>query len=152
MVESRFRMRKKSQKLTLENYIDFIDSNKQLDLTTANLNEIISIHGFKKAKGQKKVLADAVNTIELMDMRRSTLQEEISSDAFVSLDEAIKDLTRLSWQECCVTSLQTICFSNGVNDSFHCQEKTNASASSMPEMQPPTKKTKARSVESCYLE
>ncbi|XP_055801027.1 uncharacterized protein LOC129870317 [Solanum dulcamara] len=146
MVESRFRMMKKSQKMTLEKYLDYIDSNKQFDLTIANLNEIISIHGFKKTKGQKKVLAEAVNTIELMDLRRSTLQEEISSEAFVSLDEAIKDLTHLNWQECCVTSLQTICFSNGVRDSNHCQAKTNASASSMPNMPPPTKKPKVRSV------
>uniref|UniRef100_M1ADA5 DUF7787 domain-containing protein n=1 Tax=Solanum tuberosum TaxID=4113 RepID=M1ADA5_SOLTU len=138
MVESRFRMKKKSQKMTLEKYVDFIDSNKQFDLTIPNLNE--------------KVLADAVNTIELMDLRRSTLQEEISSEAFVTLDEAIRDLTHLNWQECCVTSLQTICFSNGVNGSDHCQAKTNASASSMPNIPPPTKKPKVRSVMSCYLE
>ncbi|XP_049347134.1 uncharacterized protein LOC125811652 [Solanum verrucosum] len=152
MVESRFRMKKKSQKMTLEKYVDFIDSNKQFDLTIPNLNEIISIHGFKKSKRQKKVLADAVNTIELMDLQRSTLQEEISSEAFVTLDEAIKDLTHLNWQECCVTSLQTICFSNGVNGSDHCQAKTNASASSMPNIPPPTKTPKVRSVKSCYLE
>ncbi|TMW94647.1 hypothetical protein EJD97_009971 [Solanum chilense] len=149
MVESRFRMKKKSQKMTLEKYVDFIDSKKQSDLTIPNLNEIISIHGFKKSKRQKKVLADAVNTMELIDLRRSTLQEEISSEAFVTLDEAIKDLTNLNWQECCVTSLQTICFSNGVNGSDHCQAKTNATASSIP---PPTKKPKVRSVKSCYSE
>ncbi|KAK4374036.1 hypothetical protein RND71_004713 [Anisodus tanguticus] len=134
MVESRFKMRRKSQKITLENYLDFIDSNKQLDLTVHNLNE--------------KVLVDAVNTIELMDLRRSTLQEEISSEAFVSLDEVIKDLTHINWQECCASSLQTICFSNGVRDSVHRKEKTNASASSMPNKQPPMKKKKAASQQS----
>ncbi|KAM3382694.1 hypothetical protein P3S68_008269 [Capsicum galapagoense] len=144
VVESRYRVMKKSQKMTLEKYLDFVGSNKQLDLTVANLNDIISIHGFKKTKGQKKVLADAVNTIELMDLRRSTLQEEISSEAFISLDEAINDLTRLNWQECCVTSLQTICFSNGVNNSGQCQARTNASASSIQNMAPPTKKAKVR--------
>lgn len=90
--------------------------------------------------------------MELIDLRRSTLQEEISSEAFVTLDEAIKDLTNLNWQECCVTSLQTICFSTGVNGSDHCQAKTNATASSIPNIPPPTKKPKVRSVNSCYLE
>ncbi|KAF3627111.1 hypothetical protein FXO38_28153 [Capsicum annuum] len=130
VVESRYRVMKKSQKMTLEKYLDFVGSNKQLDLTVANLND--------------KVLADAVNTIELMDLRRSTLQEEISSEAFISLDEAINDLTRLNWQECCVTSLQTICFSNGVNNSGQCQARTNASASSIQNMAPPTKKAKVQ--------
>ncbi|CAN4097040.1 unnamed protein product [Withania somnifera] len=142
MVESRLRMKSKSQNLILEKYLDFVNSNKQLHLTVANLHQIISMHGFKKIKGQKKVLADAVNTIELMDLQRSTLQEEISSEACVSLDETVNDLTHLNWQECCVTSLQTICFSSGVKDSDHCQEKTNASASSMPNMPPPMKKPK----------
>ncbi|CAN4075461.1 unnamed protein product [Withania somnifera] len=77
-----------------------------------------------------------------MDLRRSTLQEEISSEVFVSLDEIINDLTHLNWQECCVTSLQTICFSNGINDSDNFQAKTNASASSMPNRPPPMKKPK----------
>ncbi|XP_060211423.1 uncharacterized protein LOC132638628 isoform X2 [Lycium barbarum] len=85
--------------------------------------------------------------MDLMDLRRSTLQEEISSEAFVSLNEAIKDLTHLNWQECCVTSLQTICFSNGVKDSVHRKEKTNASASSVLNM-PPMKKQKAPSQQS----
>lgn len=88
--------------------------------------------------------------MEFLDLGRSTLQEEISSEeAFVSVDEAIKDLTQLNWQECCVASLQTICFSADavVRDySNHCHEKkkkTNntASASSMPNtMLPPTDK------------
>ncbi|XP_060211424.1 uncharacterized protein LOC132638628 isoform X3 [Lycium barbarum] len=133
--------------ISLENYLDFIDSNKRLHLTVGNLNDIISIHGFKKHKGQKNVLVDTVRSMDLMDLRRSTLQEEISSEAFVSLNEAIKDLTHLNWQECCVTSLQTICFSNGVKDSVHRKEKTNASASSVLNM-PPMKKQKAPSQQS----
>lgn len=40
MVESRLRMMKKSQEMTLEKYLYFIDSNKKFDLTTANLNEV----------------------------------------------------------------------------------------------------------------
>ncbi|KAK4344133.1 hypothetical protein RND71_037227 [Anisodus tanguticus] len=137
-------MRRKSHKITLENNLDFIDSNKQLHLTIDNLNERLLL--------VFKVLVDAVNMMELMDLRHSTLQEEISSDAFISLDEAIKDLTHLDWQECCASSLQTICFSNGVNVSVHCKEKTNASASSVLNRPPPMKNKKVRSVKSCYLE
>lgn len=40
MVESRLRMKKKSQKMTVEKYVDFIDSKKQFDLTIPNLNEV----------------------------------------------------------------------------------------------------------------
>ncbi|XP_016502400.1 uncharacterized protein LOC107820599 isoform X1 [Nicotiana tabacum] len=145
---------KKKKKISLENYLDIIHSHKQLDdLNIANLKEIISMHGFKKMGTTKNVLIEAVKTMELMDLSRSTLQEEISSEeAFVSVDEAIKHLTQLNWQECCVASLQTICFSadEAVRDySNHCHEKktkkkktnNDASASSMPNiMLPPTDK------------
>ncbi|XP_019232513.1 PREDICTED: stress protein DDR48 isoform X2 [Nicotiana attenuata] len=143
------------KKISLENYLDIIHSHKQLDdLNIANLKEIISMHGFKKMETTKNVLIEAVKTMELMDLSRSTLQEEISSEeAVVSVDEAIKDLTQLNWQECCVASLQTICFSaDGVvrDYSNHCHEKkkkkkkktnNDASASSVPNiMLPPTDK------------
>ncbi|KAJ8527805.1 hypothetical protein K7X08_015256 [Anisodus acutangulus] len=104
-----------------------------------------------KTEGSKEGFGDAVNMMELMDLRHSTLQEEISSDAFISLDEAIKDLTHLDWQECCASSLQTICFSNGVNVSVHCKEKTNASASSVLNRPPPMKNKKAPSQQSAGL-
>nr|XP_018629967.1 uncharacterized protein LOC104107097 isoform X2 [Nicotiana tomentosiformis] len=141
------------KKISLENYLDIIHSHKQLDdLNIANLKEIISMHGFKKMETTKNILIEAVKTMELLDLGRSTLQEEISSEAFVSVDEAIKDLTQLNWQECCVASLQTICFSaDAVVRAYsnHCHEKktkkkkTNntSSASSMPNtMLPPTDK------------
>lgn len=52
---------------------------------------------------------EAVKTMELMDPSRSTLGDsDISSDAFISLDDLIKDVKELQWQECCITSLQTI--------------------------------------------
>ncbi|XP_059664341.1 uncharacterized protein LOC132310133 [Cornus florida] len=100
--------------ISLEDYVDFIDSQKQFDLTVNHLNQVIEMHGFKKIhKKPKKVLIDAVDAIELMDPSRSTLEDSnISSCAFITLEEAISDLADLNWQECCVTSIQTL---NSVN-------------------------------------
>ncbi|XP_027172462.1 uncharacterized protein LOC113772110 [Coffea eugenioides] len=104
------RGRPKQPKLTMEQYLDFIHSHKQLDLTVHHLNQIIDMHGFMKIRGpQKSLLLELVKSLELMDPSRSTLEDDgVSSDAFLSLDDVIKDLNELKWQECCVTSLQTL--------------------------------------------
>lgn len=58
---------------------------------------------------------DAVNTIELIDPRRSTLSQNIESLAVMTLKQLISDLRDLNWLECYVTSLQTISSSSGNN-------------------------------------
>ncbi|KAI4322764.1 hypothetical protein L6164_022429 [Bauhinia variegata] len=99
----------KSQKLSLEDYIEFLRSHKTLHLTINQLNHIISIHGFKKIHhAVKKKLIDAVDTLDLMDSPRSTLNESVSSLAILTLEEAVADLNQLNWQECCVTSMQIL--------------------------------------------
>ncbi|GAV60156.1 hypothetical protein CFOL_v3_03687 [Cephalotus follicularis] len=104
-------MRKKKEKknvLSLEDYIDFLLAHKQLDYTANLLNQIISMHGFKRIhKVQKKVLTDATEALDLIDPSRSTLKESISSCACVTLDDVVADLNELEWQECSVTSIQT---------------------------------------------
>ena len=56
----------------------------------------------------QKVLTDAVNTLDLVDPSRSTLNDNASCFAFVTLEDVILDLCDLNWQECCVTSIQTL--------------------------------------------
>ncbi|KAE9456051.1 hypothetical protein C3L33_12041, partial [Rhododendron williamsianum] len=92
--------------LSLDDYHSFIDSNKQIHLALKKLTQIIGMHGFN-------VTMEAVKSIDLMEPSRSTRNEEnVSSNAFMTLEEAISDLKQLNWQECCVTSIQTV---NSVN-------------------------------------
>ncbi|XP_022740564.1 uncharacterized protein LOC111292435 [Durio zibethinus] len=103
------RTKRKKQKICLADYIDFLSSHRQLPLTVNFLNQIISIHGFKKLiKVPKKAVRDAVETLDLMDPSRSTLKSSISSSAWLTEEEIIGDLCRLEWQECCVTSIQAL--------------------------------------------
>ncbi|KAB2064162.1 hypothetical protein ERO13_A09G001600v2 [Gossypium hirsutum] len=95
-------------KLSVEDYIQFLSSHKQRPLTINFLNQIISIHGFKKLTKHKKELSDAVETLDLMDLSRSTLKSSISSNAWLTEKEVIGDLNCLEWQECCVTSIQAL--------------------------------------------
>lgn len=61
----------------------------------------------------QKVLIEAVNSIELIHPSRSTIQNDnVSSCAFIPMEVVIKDLVDLNWQECTVTSLQTLNFMN----------------------------------------
>ncbi|KAE8672413.1 putative Vacuolar protein sorting-associated protein 13A [Hibiscus syriacus] len=101
-------MGSKKRKLSLEGYIDFLNSHKQLPLTVDCLSQIFSIHGFKKLKVAKKELRDAVKTLDLIDPSRSTLRASISSNAWLTQEELIGDLSRLDWQECCVTAIETL--------------------------------------------
>ncbi|XP_018807791.2 uncharacterized protein LOC108981160 [Juglans regia] len=101
--------RRKQKKMTLENYVDFFLSHKQLRLTIQSLNQVIDMHGLRKIyRAPKKVVTDAVNTLDLMDPSRCTLNDNVSSLAFVALEDVIADLNELDWQECCVTSIQTL--------------------------------------------
>ncbi|KAL3653217.1 hypothetical protein CASFOL_002898 [Castilleja foliolosa] len=101
------RKRNLQKKLAMDDYLDFID-NRALDLTCTQLREIIGIHGFKKMKFQKNLSIEMISTMDLMDFRRSTLLNGgVSGDASLTLEEVIKDLKDLDWQECHVTSLLT---------------------------------------------
>ncbi|KAL3509146.1 hypothetical protein ACH5RR_028547 [Cinchona calisaya] len=109
------RIRSKPPKLTIDDYVDVFHNRNHFDLLTVDhLNKIIDMHGFNKMhKTQKRIMTEAVKNIELMDPYRSTIQDDgVSSDAFIPLDDVVKDLYEINWQECCITSLQTL---NAVN-------------------------------------
>ncbi|CAK7346679.1 unnamed protein product [Dovyalis caffra] len=98
-------------KISLEDYLQFFLSHKQFGLSANFLNQIILMHGFKKLHGvPKKVLSDAVDTIDLENLSRSTLKDknEISSGAFMNVEDIVADMNELDWQECCVTSIHTL--------------------------------------------
>ncbi|XP_038902525.1 uncharacterized protein LOC120089183 [Benincasa hispida] len=97
--------KKKKNKISLEDYLDFFSSKKQNFLAVNFLSQIIRMHGYMNIKGTKNVLTDAVNTIDLINLSRSTLKESISSSATIPLEAVISDLENLEWQECCVTSV-----------------------------------------------
>ncbi|XP_058076548.1 uncharacterized protein LOC131225126 [Magnolia sinica] len=98
-------------KLTLENYIDFYENPQNYDILTIHLlNQIIAMHGFIKLHNRpKKELVDAMNSIDaLLPPLRSTLKENISSCAFLTLEQVNEDLAKLEWQECPVQSIETL--------------------------------------------
>ncbi|XP_062153749.1 uncharacterized protein LOC133861936 [Alnus glutinosa] len=103
------KVRARNEKMSLDDYMDFLLSQEQLHPTVNFLNQIIRMHGFTKVvKKPKKSLADAVKILDLVKPSRSTLNDDISSLAFVALEDVIADLKDLNWQECCVTSIQTL--------------------------------------------
>lgn len=59
----------------------------------------------------QKIVGEAVDTLDLLDLSRSTLKEapvSSPSSSPLTLDEVISDIEALKWQECCLTSLQII--------------------------------------------
>ncbi|KAL8057591.1 hypothetical protein ABFX02_04G193500 [Erythranthe guttata] len=103
---------KKLKKLTIDDYLDFIDGRTpHHHLTVPQLLQILSMHGYIKSSAQKSVLIDMITTMELMDLHRSTLLDGVvvsgDDDAAFTMEEAIKDLRDLDWLECHVTSLLT---------------------------------------------
>ncbi|KAF5762322.1 hypothetical protein HanXRQr2_Chr16g0775381 [Helianthus annuus] len=97
-------------KVTLESYLNL----EHMDAISPHmLRKILTIHGFKSFNVPKDDLLDAVRSIELMDAHHSTLQSDVSSNAFLSLNDVIRDLSLLHWQECCITNIETI---NSVTD------------------------------------
>ncbi|KAL6138582.1 hypothetical protein ACLB2K_063863 [Fragaria x ananassa] len=68
-----------SDKMSLEDYLLLIQSRSTLHLTVTQLNQIISMHGFKKLhRIPKKGLSEAVSTLDLVEPSRSTLRDYIS--------------------------------------------------------------------------
>nr|GLL45483.1 uncharacterized protein LOC109169630 isoform X2 [Ipomoea trifida] len=131
-------------KLTVEEYLYFIDSHKELELSVDHLREvlllelhIIDMHGFvKMSKTPKKLVLEAVDSLELMNPGRSTLQDDsVSSHVHLTVEEVIKDLDDLKWQECCVTSLHTF---NGLN---HTSSQVQFQRSKVPAPPPANKRT-----------
>ncbi|KAK9922745.1 hypothetical protein M0R45_031192 [Rubus argutus] len=107
----------KNQKISLEDYLLLIQSRSHLNLTVSHLNQIITMHGYKKIhKVHKKLLSDAVNTLDLVNPCRSTLRDYISPLVTTKVEDVMADLSDLNWQECCVTSIQTLSSWNGNTD------------------------------------
>ncbi|KAJ6931023.1 hypothetical protein NC652_014512 [Populus alba x Populus x berolinensis] len=97
--------------ISLEDYLHFFLSHKQFGLSPNFLNQIIRMHGFKKIhKVSQKVLIDAVDKIDLVNLSRSTVKEknEISSCTLMNMEDIVADLNKLDWQECRVTSIQSL--------------------------------------------
>ncbi|KAM2527457.1 hypothetical protein TB1_024708 [Malus domestica] len=89
-----------SEKMTLEDYLLLIQSNSHLHLTVAHLNQIISMHGYKKIyKVPKARLSDAVSSLPLVDPARSTLRDYISPFVITTLEDVVADLADLNWKE-----------------------------------------------------
>ncbi|CAH9074795.1 unnamed protein product [Cuscuta epithymum] len=104
-------------KLTVDEYLNFIDTNRQLDLTAPQLREIIDMHGFKAMRSaSKNSVLEAVASMELIQLGRSTLQQEMRGNwnhaAAADMKSVKQDLAALKWEECCVTSLHTTTFSD----------------------------------------
>ncbi|XP_076919696.1 uncharacterized protein LOC143580602 [Bidens hawaiensis] len=97
-------------KLTLENYLNL----EHMDtISPPILRKILMIHGIKSCNVPKGDLLGAVRSIKLMDAHRSTLQADVSSNVFLSVNDVIRDISLLHWQECCITDIETI---NSVTD------------------------------------
>ncbi|XP_050383178.1 uncharacterized protein LOC126799960 [Argentina anserina] len=106
------KMKRQSEKMSLEDYLLLLQSRSHLHLTVAHLNQLISMHGYKKLhRVHKKVMSDAVSTMDLVEPTRSTLGDYISPAANASLDDVVADLNVLSWKECAVTAIETVCSS-----------------------------------------
>lgn len=54
----------------------------------------------------QKEIVDALSKLDLMDPSRSTLRENISPGASLTVEDVIGDLNDLNWQECC--SVKTV--------------------------------------------
>nr|XP_004305440.2 PREDICTED: uncharacterized protein LOC101297471 [Fragaria vesca subsp. vesca] len=104
-------------KVYLEDYLLLLHSRSHLNLTVTHLNQIIHMHGFKKIhKVHKKLLSDAVNSLDLVNPCRSTLHDYISPLVTVKTEDVMADLSDLNWQECHITSIETLSRSwNNVN-------------------------------------
>ncbi|KAG5033139.1 hypothetical protein JHK85_017121 [Glycine max] len=119
----------KNEKLCLEDYLHLVHSRQTLHLTMNQLHQVIRIHGFKKIHhapkvfvsrncktlsrfSAQKVLVQAVESLDLVDLPQSKVSESVSAFAAVALEDVVGDLGELSWQECCVTSVEKISISD----------------------------------------
>ncbi|CAN1759172.1 hypothetical protein LINPERHAP1_LOCUS7052 [Linum perenne] len=115
--------------ISLDRYLLFFHSRPRIDLFTDELNQIVHLHGFRKQqRNAKKILTEALEELDLMDISRSTIKRstEISSSASITLDELVDDLNKLDWQECRVTSVEA----------FYSQKRSSAPAADISLTQP----------------
>ncbi|EXB78107.1 hypothetical protein L484_004809 [Morus notabilis] len=111
----------RNAKISLEAYRNLIDSRNFSDLSINYLNQIISMHGYKKIhKAPKKVITEAVSSISFANPSRSTLRDEISPSVSATVEAVVSDLNALNWQECSVTSVQSL------NSTIHLATKENS--------------------------
>ncbi|KDP27969.1 hypothetical protein JCGZ_19049 [Jatropha curcas] len=100
----------KKKAISLEAYEHFLDDPSQDALNMNQLNEVILMHGFKKIyQRPKHVLYDALITVDLIKLQRSTLKDELSPyGSSVSLDQVKLDLEALDWPECHIHSIESV--------------------------------------------
>ncbi|XP_010921470.1 uncharacterized protein [Elaeis guineensis] len=100
---------KSGTKITLEQYLNFYEDPWRANLLRAHLDQIIVMHGFIKLHNFPKDLVQRyLGSIELIPPTRSTLDEDISSGALLTVAEVAEDLAALGWHECTVRSLRTL--------------------------------------------
>ncbi|KAK9086286.1 hypothetical protein Syun_028680 [Stephania yunnanensis] len=99
----------RAEDLNLDSYMIFLENGVNRDFPNRLLNQIISLHGFKKMhKVPKKTIADALCSINPSRLFRSTLTESISSMVPLTKDEVATDLATLSWKECALQTIETL--------------------------------------------
>lgn len=54
-----------------------------------------------------------MESLDLVDVPRSTLRDSVSALAAVAVEDVVADLAEMKWQECCVTSMERISLSEG---------------------------------------
>ena len=62
---------------------------------------------------EQKVLVEAVESLDLVDVLRSTLRYSVSAFAAVTVEDVVADLAELKWQKCYKTSVERISFFEG---------------------------------------
>ncbi|XP_008797444.1 uncharacterized protein LOC103712646 [Phoenix dactylifera] len=96
------------QKLTLEDYLYFLNNLDRHRLSLDQLNQIVFMHGFIRFRTKKEILAN-LNAYDLMRPTRSTIRERgTTSCAALELEEVKDDIAALGWQECPIGSLSTV--------------------------------------------
>uniref|UniRef100_A0ACD5XF71 Uncharacterized protein n=1 Tax=Avena sativa TaxID=4498 RepID=A0ACD5XF71_AVESA len=105
-------------RLTLEDYILFFTTHSGGGLTIDRLNQILIMHGFSKVyRSNKSVIVDALNSIDLLRPRRSTVSINAAapppraadpSAAELSTEDVRRDIEDLGWRACPVGSVLSI--------------------------------------------
>lgn len=108
-------MDQRRRRLTLEDYVFFFGSRSGKGLTIDLLNQIVFMHGFIKFHhSNKPVILDALNSVELLRPRRSTVSinavapppsAAAPSAAALSTEDVKRDIADLGWRECPIGSL-----------------------------------------------
>lgn len=111
-------MDQRRRRLTLEDYVFFFGSRSGKGLTIDLLNQIVFMHGFIKFHhSNKPVILDALNSVELLRPRRSTVSinavapppsAAAPSAAALSTEDVKRDIADLGWRECPIGSLLSV--------------------------------------------